>query len=94
MTEKQVEHLYMQRVSRLSNKQILFKFQDLIDDLRDELSGDFRESVMACFVKPAIFDAWSVKEAIYVSISSWMRIFTNITLANRPQVVEFVFIEH
>lgn len=48
--------------------------QDLIEDIRSELSGDFRESVMACFVTPARYDAWSVKESIYVSDtdSDWM----------------------
>ncbi|XP_064624237.1 annexin A5-like [Lineus longissimus] len=39
--------------------------RDLIDDLHSELSGDFRESIMACFVKPAVYDAWAIKEAIY-----------------------------
>uniref|UniRef100_A0A1I8HSY7 Annexin n=1 Tax=Macrostomum lignano TaxID=282301 RepID=A0A1I8HSY7_9PLAT len=39
--------------------------RDLITDIKSELSGDFREAVMACFVQPAIYDAWSVKEAIY-----------------------------
>lgn len=39
--------------------------RDLISDIKSELSGDFRETVMACFVQPAMYDAWSVKEAIY-----------------------------
>ncbi|XP_067936077.1 annexin-B12-like isoform X2 [Watersipora subatra] len=37
----------------------------LVEDLDSELSGDFREAVMACFVRPAQFDAWSIKEAIF-----------------------------
>lgn len=39
--------------------------QDLIDDIYKELSGDFRETVMSLYVKPARYDAWSMKEAIY-----------------------------
>ncbi|XP_074647782.1 annexin-B12-like [Tubulanus polymorphus] len=39
--------------------------KDLIVELRSELSGDFREAIMACFVKPAVYDAWCVKDAIY-----------------------------
>uniref|UniRef100_A0A1I8HDL8 Reverse transcriptase domain-containing protein n=1 Tax=Macrostomum lignano TaxID=282301 RepID=A0A1I8HDL8_9PLAT len=39
--------------------------RDLIEDIRSELSGDFREAVMACFVAPAVYDACSMKEAIY-----------------------------
>ncbi|XP_071106712.1 annexin-B12-like [Haliotis cracherodii] len=39
--------------------------RDLIEDVHSELSGDYRESVMACFVDPARYDAWCVKEAIY-----------------------------
>ncbi|ESO89070.1 hypothetical protein LOTGIDRAFT_106233 [Lottia gigantea] len=39
--------------------------RDLIEDIKSELSGDFKETVMACFVKPAVYDAWCIKEAIY-----------------------------
>ncbi|XP_050400567.1 annexin A7 [Patella vulgata] len=39
--------------------------KDLIEELKSELSGDFKEAIMACFVKPAIYDAWCIKEAIY-----------------------------
>ena len=42
--------------------------QDLIEDLKGELSGDYKELVMAMFVSPAEYDAWCVKEAIYVSV--------------------------
>ncbi|KAJ8317896.1 hypothetical protein KUTeg_002987 [Tegillarca granosa] len=38
---------------------------DLIEELESELSGDFKEAVMAMFVKPAEFDAWCIQEAIY-----------------------------
>lgn len=40
--------------------------KDLITDLKSELSGDYKELVMALFVSPAEFDAWCIKEAIYV----------------------------
>lgn len=47
---------------------IMFIFyQDLIERLDSELSGDFLETVMALFVPPAHYDAWCIKEAIYVS---------------------------
>ncbi|XP_059158665.1 annexin A7-like [Physella acuta] len=39
--------------------------RDLITDLKGELSGDYKELVMALFVSPAEFDAWCIKEAIY-----------------------------
>jgi len=42
----------------------------LIEDLNSELSGNFRGSVLGCFVAPAVYDAWSVKEAIYVSFEA------------------------
>lgn len=42
-------------------------YQDLIERLDSELSGDFLETVMALFVPPAHYDAWCIKEAIYVS---------------------------
>ena len=41
--------------------------QDLIEDIKSELSGDYKELVMALFVSPAEYDAWCIKEAIYVS---------------------------
>ncbi|XP_064617670.1 annexin A7-like [Liolophura sinensis] len=39
--------------------------KDLIRCLESELSGDYKEAIMACFVHPAVYDAWCVKEAIY-----------------------------
>jgi hypothetical protein len=40
--------------------------QDLIEDLSSELGGDFRETVLGMFETPARYDAWAVKNAIYV----------------------------
>ncbi|KAL8603600.1 hypothetical protein ACOMHN_022552 [Nucella lapillus] len=39
--------------------------RDMIEDIKGELSGDYKELVMALFVPPAEYDAWCVKEAIY-----------------------------
>ncbi|KAH9504037.1 Annexin A7 [Bulinus truncatus] len=39
--------------------------RDLISDIKGELSGDYKELVMALFVSPAEYDAWCIKEAIY-----------------------------
>ncbi|KAL8558385.1 hypothetical protein ACOMHN_019794 [Nucella lapillus] len=39
--------------------------KDLIKEVRGELSGDYKELVMALFVPPAEYDAWCIKEAIY-----------------------------
>ena len=46
---------------------LLSYFQDLIKDMKSELSGDFKETVLACYETPARYDAWCVKNAIYVS---------------------------
>ncbi|XP_076455725.1 annexin A5-like [Babylonia areolata] len=39
--------------------------RDLIEEIKGELSGDYKELVMALFVTPAEYDAWCIKEAIY-----------------------------
>ena len=44
-------------------------FQDLIEDIKSELSGDYKNAILACFVSPAYYDALSIKRAIYVSKS-------------------------
>lgn len=38
--------------------------KDLIKDLESELSGDFRETIMAMFKPTTFYDAWSLHEAI------------------------------
>ena len=45
-----------------------FNLQDLIEDIKSELSGDYKDAILACFVSPAYYDARSIKKAIYVSI--------------------------
>ena len=32
---------------------------------------------MACFVKPAVFDAWTIKEAIYVRLLTVQQVYLN-----------------
>ncbi|KAK7507185.1 hypothetical protein BaRGS_00001120 [Batillaria attramentaria] len=39
--------------------------RDLIEEIKGELSGDYKETVMALFLPPAEYDAWCIKEAIY-----------------------------
>ncbi|KAH3873452.1 hypothetical protein DPMN_036687 [Dreissena polymorpha] len=38
--------------------------KDLIKDLESELSGDFRETIMAMFKPTTYYDAWSLQQAI------------------------------
>ena len=40
--------------------------RNLIEDMESELSGNYRETMMACFVKPAYYDAWAINEAINI----------------------------
>lgn len=39
--------------------------RDLIEDIKSELSGDYKDAILACFVSPAYFDAKCIKKAIY-----------------------------
>jgi len=39
--------------------------RDLIEDIKSELSGDYKGAILACFVSPAEFDARCIKRAIY-----------------------------
>ncbi|XP_065187997.1 annexin-B12-like [Sycon ciliatum] len=59
-------------VSRMANAQrqeviVVYKTmygRDLIDDLKSELGGDFEDTVIALFLKPADFDATCLHKAI------------------------------
>lgn len=44
----------------------VFFFQDLIKDLKSELSGNFEKLVLAMLKTPAQFDASELREAIKV----------------------------
>ena len=44
-------------------------FQDLIETLKSEVSGDFSEILLALFEPPALYDALCCKQAIQVSPS-------------------------
>lgn len=39
--------------------------RDLIEDIKSELSGDYKDAILACFVSPAYYDAKCIKKAIY-----------------------------
>lgn len=39
--------------------------RDLIEDIKCELSGDYKDAILACFVSPAYYDAKCIKKAIY-----------------------------
>ena len=55
------------RGSTLNSCAILYTLQDLIQDIKCELSGDYKDAILACFVSPAYYDARCIKKAIYVS---------------------------
>ena len=41
-------------------------FQDLIKELQSELSGNIEELVMALFMDPTYYDAWTLQKAMSV----------------------------
>lgn len=53
---------------------LLFNFllfnslQDLIKDLKSELSGNFEKTILAMMKTPVMFDAYEIKEAIKVCV--------------------------
>ena len=40
--------------------------QDLIKDLKSELSGNMEEQILALFMPPTYYDAWSLRNAMKV----------------------------
>lgn len=42
--------------------------QDLIKDLKSELSGNFEKTILAMMKTPVMFDAYEIKEAIKVCV--------------------------
>ena len=40
--------------------------QDLIKDLKSELSGNMEELILALFMPPTYYDAWSLRNAMKV----------------------------
>lgn len=43
---------------------ILIYLQDLIDNIKSELSGDFEKVIVGLLMTPAEFDAFSVRSAV------------------------------
>lgn len=39
--------------------------KDLIKEIKSELSGDYKDAIVACFISPALYDSKCIKEAIY-----------------------------
>ncbi|XP_053393127.1 annexin A5-like [Mercenaria mercenaria] len=68
-TEKIITHIVGTRCNAQRQRlKKMFKTmygKDLIKEIKSELSGDYKDAIMACFVSPAIFDAKCVKKAIY-----------------------------
>ncbi|XP_053393126.1 annexin A7-like [Mercenaria mercenaria] len=68
-TEKIITHIVATRCNAQRQKlKVMFKTlygKDLIKEIKSELSGDYKDAIVACFVSPAHFDAKCVKEAIY-----------------------------
>lgn len=50
------------------------RLQDLADDLSSELSGNFRSVVLGLLMLPPVYDAYELRNAIKVRISSRRRI--------------------
>ena len=55
---------YFERIVKRGS--IALSFQDLIDDIRGDTSGNFEATLIALFHPPAYFDAWCIKRALKV----------------------------
>ncbi|XP_060572316.1 annexin-B12-like [Ruditapes philippinarum] len=68
-TEKIITHIVATRCNAQRQKlKKMFKTmygKDLIEEIKSELSGDYKDAILACFVSPAFFDAKCIKKAIY-----------------------------
>ncbi|OWF40348.1 Annexin A5 [Mizuhopecten yessoensis] len=65
------------------------KKADLVERLKSELSGNLKECVMALFVSPEEYDAWCVRNAIYVSNVCYLNELINHRCAVFVTVVAF-----
>ena len=52
----------------------MFEFtpQDLIDDLKSELSGNFEDAVLAMMMEPRKYDAHQMRKAVKVQQEQWL----------------------
>ncbi|KAH3873321.1 hypothetical protein DPMN_036553, partial [Dreissena polymorpha] len=68
-TESIITHIVATRCNMQRQRlKTMFKTmygRDLVEDIKSELSGDYKDAILACFVSPAHFDAKCVKKAIY-----------------------------
>lgn len=58
-----------QEIQNVYQRCLIFLFQDLVKDLHGELSGNFRETIMALFEPTTYYDAWSLNKAMMVCIA-------------------------
>lgn len=49
--------------------------QDLIKDLKSELSGNMEELILALFMPPTYYDAWSLRNAMKVLYGIYFEYF-------------------
>ncbi|KAL4240838.1 hypothetical protein ACF0H5_001625 [Mactra antiquata] len=68
-TESIITHIVATRCNaqrqKLKEMFITMYGRDLIKEIKSELSGDYKDAILACFVSPAEFDARCIKKAIY-----------------------------
>lgn len=57
-------HLYIDKLNAINSVSIVL--QDLISDLKSELSGDLEELILALFKSTEYYDAWCLNKAMRV----------------------------
>ncbi len=67
---QQSSDFVMVKKSIINHSHVTICLQDLVKDLKSELSGNFENLVLAMLKTPAQFDAYELKEAIKVCEST------------------------